>query len=77
MSTVTIFFTSVRLAADLLEHGTNLVGTTRPDRRDFPSEAINKDAIAGDTVLRDCQTKDVFKLLVCQRLRLTMKTWVV
>ena len=27
------FFTSIHLAADLLEHGTNLVGTTQPDRR--------------------------------------------
>ena len=30
------YFTSVHLAADLLEHGTTLVGTTRPDRTDFP-----------------------------------------
>ena len=43
------YFTSIRLAADLLEHGTHLVGTTRPDRIDFPREAINKDAVAGDS----------------------------
>ena len=43
------FFTSVHLAADLLEHGTNLVGTTRPNRVDFPREAINKEAVDGDS----------------------------
>ena len=32
------YFTSVHLAADLLEHGTNLIGTTRPSRRNFPKE---------------------------------------
>ena len=30
------YFTSVRFAADLLEHGTTLIGTTHPDRTDFP-----------------------------------------
>ena len=43
------YFTSVHLAGDLLEHGTNLVGTTRPDRADFPREGINKDAVGGDS----------------------------
>ena len=43
------FFTSVHLAADLPEHGTNLVGTTRPNRVDFPREAINKEAVDGDS----------------------------
>ena len=32
------FFTRVHLAADLLEHGTSLVGTTRPDKIGFPNE---------------------------------------
>ena len=41
------YFTSIHLAADLLEHGTNLVGTTRPDRTGFPKETINKGAVAG------------------------------
>ena len=43
------YFTSVHLAADLLEHGTNLVGTTRPDKVDFPKEVINKGAVAGES----------------------------
>ena len=30
------YFTSVHLATDLLKHGTTLVGTTRPDKVDFP-----------------------------------------
>ena len=41
------YFTSVHLAADLLEHGTNLIGTTRLNRRNFPSKTVNKGAIAG------------------------------
>ena len=41
------YFTNVHLAADLLEHGTNLIGTTRPNRRNFPSETVNKGAVAG------------------------------
>ena len=41
------YFTSVHLAADLLEHGTTLVGTTRPDRTDIPRELINKEALDG------------------------------
>ena len=44
------FFTNVHLAADLLEHGTNLVGTTRANRVDFSREAINKKAIDGDSM---------------------------
>ena len=43
------YFTSVRLAGDLLEQGTTLVGTTRPDRVDFPKAAINKEVVAGDS----------------------------
>ena len=43
------YFTSVHLAADLLEHVTTLVGTTRPDKVDFPKDIINKGAVAGDS----------------------------
>ena len=43
------YFTSVHLAADLLEHGTTLVGTTRPDKVDFPKDIVNKGAVAGDS----------------------------
>jgi len=41
------FFTSVQLATDLLEHGTTLVGTTRPNRKKFPKEVVNKGAVDG------------------------------
>ena len=43
------YFTSVHLAADLLEHGTTLVGTTQPDKVNFPKDIINKGAVAGDS----------------------------
>ena len=43
------YFTGVHLAADLLEHGTTLVGTTRPNKVDFPKDIINKGAVAGDS----------------------------
>ena len=43
------YFTSVRLAGDLLEQGTTLVGTTQPNRVDFPRRVINKEAVAGDS----------------------------
>ena len=42
-------FTSVHLAADLLEHGTTLVRTTRPDKVDFPKGIVNKDVVAGES----------------------------
>ena len=41
------FFTSVDLSADLLAHGTTLVGTTQANRKHFPKEAVNKEAVAG------------------------------
>ena len=41
------YFTSIHLAADLLEHGTHLIGTTRPDRRNFPKGTVNKGAVTG------------------------------
>ena len=43
------YFTSIHMAADLLEHGTHLVGTTQRDRVDFPKEVINKGAVAGES----------------------------
>ena len=43
------FFTSVQLAADLLEHGTHIIGTIHHNRIDFPKDIVNKDAMAGCT----------------------------
>ena len=43
------YYTSIHLAADLLEHGITLVGTTRPDKVDFPKGIVNKGAIAGES----------------------------
>ena len=37
------------MAADLLEHGTTLVGTTRLDKVDFPKGIVNKATIAGES----------------------------
>ena len=42
------YFTSVHLATDLLEHGTTLVGTTRPGKVDFHKEVTNKGSVAGE-----------------------------
>ena len=48
MSIVAIILqVDIHLAADLLEHGTNLIGTTWPNGRNFPSETVNKGAVAG------------------------------
>ena len=43
------YFISVHLVADLLEHGTTLVGTTQPDEVDFPKGIVNKGAVAGES----------------------------
>ena len=43
------FFTSVQLAADLLEHGTHIIGTSCHNRVDFPKHIVNKEAVAGCT----------------------------
>ena len=41
------FFTSVQLAADLLEHGTDIIETSHHNRVHFPKHIVHKDAVAG------------------------------
>ena len=43
------FFTSINLAVGLLEYGTNLIGTTRPNREKFPKDVVNTEAVAGQS----------------------------